>query len=66
MTLQTRLDGGVIQSGSIAVTAIANFSGELSASLPTGVLSSSAQVQLDAVSGTTFSNAAFQFPQTEN
>lgn len=44
MTLRTKLDGSVIQSGSIAVTSISNFAGELSASLPTGVLSSSAQV----------------------
>jgi len=44
MTLQTKLPGSAIQSGSIPVTAITNFSGELSASLPSNVVSSSAQV----------------------
>ncbi len=66
MTLQTRLDGSVIQSGSIQITAISNFEGQLTASLPTGVVSSSAQIQLSGITGTTFGSNNFTFPQTVN
>jgi hypothetical protein len=44
MTLQTKLPGSLIQSGSVPVSAITNFTGQLTASLPTGTVSSSAQV----------------------
>ncbi len=66
MPLQTRLDGNVIESASIQITAINNFAGQLTASLPTGTVSSSAQVQLSGITGTTFSSNNFTFPQTVN
>ena len=57
MTLQTKLPGSAIQTGTISVTAITNFSGELSASLPPDVVSSSAQVKTFLPTDTVSSSA---------
>ena len=57
MTLQTKLPGSAIQTGTISVTAITNFSGELSASLPPDVVSSSAQVKTFLPTNTVSSSA---------
>jgi hypothetical protein len=57
MTLQTRLDGNVIQSGSIPVTAITNFTEALTVALPVGTISGSAQV-VNALPTDTVSSSA--------
>jgi len=44
MTIQTKLDGGVIRSGSIPTTAITNFTEAIAAEIPAGIVSSSAQI----------------------
>ena len=48
---ETRLSGVLIKTGSIPTSAINNFSAEVSSSIPPGVVSSSAQIDVRNTTG---------------